>query len=178
MGVMGFTAQPTEPKQPSRHQCSRSSLAPAPGASIPQPTQNEEDDMQLAQSFEYMTSNLSGPSPKRPRGSRFSIHPSQAPPSKNPGIADCTPKGQSASVPGTQKPVRKPLAETDRNSPSKSQSSQASKQSQCDVSTQEIQEEPENRLQEVDLDMDLEFSRDFIFTSTAFSGPNDHPALH
>ncbi|KAJ5114751.1 hypothetical protein NUU61_000510 [Penicillium alfredii] len=178
MAVMGFTAQPTEPKHPSRHQRSRSSVAPAPGASIPQPTRNEEDDMQLAQSFEYMTSNLSHPSPNRPRGSRLSIHPSQAPPSKNPGIAVRTPKGQPAPAPGTQKSVRKPLAETDRNSPSKSQSSQASKQSQCDLSTQEIQEEPENRLQEVNLDMDLESSRDFIFTSTAFSGSNDHPALH
>jgi hypothetical protein len=73
--------------------------------------------------------------------------------------------------------MRKPLAEADRNSPTKSQPSNALKRSQVDDSFQEPQSRQnyeENRLQDLDLDVDLEFSRDFLFTSTDFTRPTDH----
>lgn len=134
---------------------------------------DDEDDAQLAESFESMTSNLNGPTPKRPRGNRKSTNlpyalntPSAAgPKTKSPPPAS-----------GMSRSVRKPLAEADRNSPTKSQSSSASKCSQVDDSFQETQAQEENRLHNLDLDMDLEFSRDFLFSSTAFTGSTDQIA--
>lgn len=75
--------------------------------------------------------------------------------------------------------MRKPLAEADRNSPTKSQSSSALKRNQVDDAFQEMQTQEntkENRLHNLDLDMDLEFSRDFLFSSTAFTGSTDQIA--
>ena len=61
----------------------------------------------------------------------------------------------------------------------KSQSSSALKRNQVDASFQETQAQgntEENRLHNLDLDMDLEFSRDFLFSSTAFTGSTDQIA--
>ena len=84
---------------------------------------------------------------------------SQAPP-KTPVIAKPNPPSTAKSS------SRYPLAETNFNGPAKSPPTDSPKHSQSDG----------NHLQEFDLDMDLEFSRDFIFTSTAFSGSNDQAA--
>lgn len=174
MGVMGFSANAPESKAPPRQQRTRSSVNATPAARIPQTiSDDDEDGIQLAESFESMTSNFNGPTPKRPRGNRKSTNlpydlntPSAAAPkTKSPPL-----------VSGMSRSVRKPLAETDHNSPTKSQSSSASKRNQVDDSFQETQA-PENlgrnRLHNLDLDMDLEFSRDFLFSSTAFTGSTD-----
>ncbi|KAK4865430.1 hypothetical protein LT330_009541 [Penicillium expansum] len=173
MGVMGFSANAPESNAPPKHQRTRSSVNATPAARIPQMISDDEDDAQLAESFESMTSNLNGPTPKRPRGNRKSTN------------LPCALNTPSAAGPKTKSPppasgmsrsVRKPLAEADRNSPTKSQSSSASKCSQMDDSFQETQAQEENRLHNLDLDMDLEFSRDFLFSSTAFTGSTDHIA--
>ena len=81
---------------------------------------------------------------------------SQAPP-KTPAAAPMS------NPPPTAKSLsRHPLAETDFNTPVKSLQ-ESPKPTQSDG----------NHLQDFDLDMDLEFSKDFIFTSTTFSGSND-----
>lgn len=84
---------------------------------------------------------------------------SQAPP-KTPVISKPNPP------PTAKSSSRHPLAETDFNGPAKSPPTDSSKHSQSDT----------KHLQDFDLDMDLEFSKDFTFTSTAFSGSNDQAA--
>ncbi|CAI7625521.1 unnamed protein product [Penicillium discolor] len=173
MGVMGFSANAPESNAPPRHQRTRSSVNATPAARIPQTISDDEDGIQLAESFESMTSNFNGPTPKRPRGNRKSTN---LPYDLN------TP---SAAAPKTKSPprasdmsrsLRKPLAEANHNSPTKSQSNSALKRNQVDDSFQETQAPgnlEENRLHNLDLDMDLEFSRDFLFSSTAFTGSTD-----
>ncbi|KGO75270.1 hypothetical protein PITC_001340 [Penicillium italicum] len=176
MGVMGFSANAPESNAPPQHQRTRSSVNATPAARIPQTISDDEDGTQLAESFGSMASNFNEPTPKRPRGNRKSTNlpyalntPSgAAPKAKSPPLAA-----------GMSRSVRKPLAEADRNSPTKSQSSSASKRSQVDDSFQETQAQGDfegNRLHNLDLDMDLEFSRDFLFSSTAFTGSTDQIA--
>ncbi|CAG7964363.1 unnamed protein product [Penicillium nalgiovense] len=176
MGVMGFSANTPESNAPPRHQRTRSAANTTPAARIPQPVSDDEDGTQLAQSFESITSNSHEPTPKRPRGNRKSTTLpynldtpcAAAPKAKSPPPAS-----------GMSRSVRKPLAEADRNSPTKSQSSSALKRNQVDDSFRETQAQEnteENRLHDLDLDMDLEFSRDFLFSSTAFTGSTDQIA--
>jgi hypothetical protein len=75
--------------------------------------------------------------------------------------------------------VRKPLAEADLNSPAKIPSSNGSKHSQVDMvpGTQARESFEDNHLRDLDLDMDLEFSKDFLFSSTAFTGSNEQAGL-
>jgi hypothetical protein len=169
MGVMGFSANTPESNASPRHQRTRSSVNATPAARVPQTISDDEDDVQLAQTFESMTSNFNGPTPKRPRGNRKSTNlpydlntpAAAAPKTKSPPLAS-----------GMSRSVRKPLAEADHNSPTKLHSSSASKRNQVDDSFQETQV-PGNlegdRLHSLDLDMDLEFSKDFLFRSTAFT---------
>ena len=172
MGVMGFTANASDSNAP-KSQRTRSSANPTtPAARIPQSISDDEEDTQLSQSCESINSNLNGPTPKRPSGN----HKSHAP------------DDSSAAGPKTRSPpptsrisrsVRKPLAEADRNSPTKSQRSSASKRTQVQDSFQESQAQEnleDNRPQHLDLDMDLEFSRDFIFSSTDFTRSIDQIA--
>jgi hypothetical protein len=176
MGVMGFSANAPESTAPPRHQRARSSANTTPAARIPQPISDDEDGTQLAQSFESITSNFHEPTPKRPRGNRkstnlpynFDTPSAAAPKAKSPLPAS-----------DMSRSMRKPLAEADRNSPTKSQSSSALKRNQVDDAFQEMQTQEnteENRLHNLDLDMDLEFSRDFLFSSTAFTGSTDQIA--
>lgn len=178
MGVMGFSANAPESNAPPRHQRTRPSVNATPAARIPQTISDNEDDVQLAESFESMTSNFNGPTPKRPRGNRkstslpYDLNTSSAaaPKTKSPPLAS-----------GMSRSVRKPLAEANHNSPTKSQPSSASKPNQVDHSFQETQAPCDlegNRLHNLDLDMDLEFSRDFLFSSTAFTGSTDQIAPH
>ncbi|KAL2706106.1 hypothetical protein AAEP93_001356 [Penicillium crustosum] len=173
MGVMGFSANTPESNAPPRHQRTRSSVNATPTARVPQTISDDENGIQLEESFESMASNFNGPTPKRPRGNRKSTilpydlnTPSAAAPKTK------SPPGAS----GTSRSVRKPLAEADHNSPTKSQLSSASKRNQVDDAFQETQapgNSEENRLHNLDLDMDLEFSKDFLFSSTAFTGSTD-----
>lgn len=173
MGVMGFSANAPESNAPAKHQRTRSSVNATPAARIPQPISDDEDGIQLAQSFESITSSFNGPTPKRPRGNRKSTN--------QPYALNTT--GSKAKSPppaiAISRSVRKPLAEADRNSPTKSQPSSGSKRNQVDDSFQETQAQgnpEENRLHDLDLDMDLEFSKDFLFSSTAFTESTDRIA--
>ncbi|KAJ5372625.1 hypothetical protein N7517_004631 [Penicillium concentricum] len=173
MGVMGFSANAPESNAPPTHQRTRSSVNTTPAARTPQTISDDEDNTQSAQPFESMTSNFNGPTPKRPRGNRKSPYDLNTSPAT--GRKTKTPPPAT----GISRSVRKPLAETHRNSPTKSQSSSGSKRNQLDDSFQETQDQgnfEENRLQDLDLDMDLEFSRDFLFSSTAFTGSTDQIA--
>jgi hypothetical protein len=72
--------------------------------------------------------------------------------------------------------TRQALGEANRNRQSNSQRSEAS---QCTPNaslqgTQNGSNWDENHFHDIDLDMDLEFSKDFIFTSTALSEADDH----
>ncbi|KAJ5154576.1 uncharacterized protein N7500_010015 [Penicillium coprophilum] len=176
MGVMGFSANAPESNTPSNHQRTRSSVNATPAARIPQTISDGEDDTQSAEPFESMTSNFNCPTPKRPRGNRKST--SLPYDSSTPSAA-----GRKTKTPppasGMSRSVRKPLAEANRNSPTKSQCSSASKRNQVDDSFPGRQPQEnfgENRLHNLDLDMDLEFSRDFLFSSTAFTGSTDQIA--
>ncbi|KAJ5520103.1 hypothetical protein N7463_000556 [Penicillium fimorum] len=176
MGVMGFSANAPGSNTPQTHQRTRSSVNATPAARIPQIISDDEDGTQSAQPFESMTSNFSGPIPKRPRGNRKSTNlPYDLNTSPAAGSKTKTPPPATS----ISRSVRKPLTEADRNSPTKSQSSTSSKRNQVDDSFQETQAQEnleENRLHNLDLDMDLEFSRDFLFSSTAFTGSTDQLA--
>lgn len=162
MNVMGFSAKPNDKSSNKSQRNGDADTAPTP--SQRQTTAyDDDDDMHLAESFESLASNLQGPTPKRPRGNRRSIHPLQAPVPKTPAADSSV---ANANVPKTG--PRQPLIEAGTNSPVKSQVSHGSKGSQDDTAGNM----GENMLQDLDLDMDLEFSKDFIFTSTAFSPSN------
>lgn len=162
MDVMGFSAKSND-KSSNKSQRNRDA------DTVPTPSQrqstsyDDDDDMHLAESFESLASNLQGPTPKRPKNNRRSIHPLQAP-------APETPAADSSvvNVNVSKTSPRQPLIEAGTNSPVKSQVSHGSKGSKDDT----VGNTSENRLQDLDLDMDLEFSKDFIFTSTAFSPSN------
>lgn len=165
MNVMGFSAKSND-KTSSKSQRSRDAdIAPTPSRRQ-SAAYDDDDDIQLAESFESLASNLQGPTPKRPKGNGRSIHPLQAPAPKTPAASKSV---ASANAPKTGS--RQPLIEAGTNSAVKSQASSGSKGSQYDATL--AGKIGENRLQDLDLDMDLEFSRDFIFTSTAFSPSNN-----
>lgn len=171
MGVMGFTAKPVEPAISNRqHRAHSTELAQS---NQRRHSKNYDDDKsQLAESFATLRPNLQGPSPKRPKGNRRSADVSQVPPPKTPGPAI----QRSNAAPPTisrERIVRQPLTETDSNSPVRSQVVNTPKVNQIGAaSPEQVGDHPQN----FDLDMDLEFSKDFIFTSTVFSGSNDELA--
>ncbi|KAJ5819869.1 hypothetical protein N7474_005460 [Penicillium riverlandense] len=185
MGVMGFATKSTEHKGHSKQK----HVNPVPDNTDTTPTQQaisyDDEDTQLAQSFESLASNLGAPSPKRPKSNRRSIHPPDChapPPAHQPTPKE--PKSKNPEASGPHQARRKPLMEADRNSPTKSLAGYApkhSRQDQEDVPTvyEEAQVEEDNsdehQLRNLSLGMDLEFSRDFVFTSTAFSGSNNEP---
>lgn len=165
MGVMGFVAKPAEP----------------PASTRPHPTRctsgrrskyDEDEDTQLAESFDDLTCEQQGPSPKRPKGNRRSIAMSQVPPPKTP-----SPGAPRSNIPpatiSRDRVTRQPLTEADLNSPVKSQVTNWGKDSHDGAASPD---KIGDHLQDFDLDMDLEFSKDFIFTSTAFSGSNEQLA--
>lgn len=165
MDVMGFSAKSNE-KSSSKSQRSRDAdiaLTPSRRQSV---TYDDDDDIQLAETFESLASNLQGPTPKRPKGNGRSIHPLQAPAPKTPVASHSV---ANATAPKTA--PRQPLIKAGTNSPVKSQAILGSKASQYDSAS--AGNMGENRLQDLDLDMDLEFSKDFLFTSTAFSPSNN-----
>lgn len=170
MGVMGFTAKLAEPQASTKHHQSKEE--PGPPTSTRHSAAYDDNDTQIAETFDSPASNLNCPSPKRPRGNRRSVNLAQVPPPNTPGPP--APKSYTPAL-ATSRPQssRHPLAEQDSNGQTKSQSMDAWK-SQSDVPSPEKPEE--NHIQDFDLDMDLEFSKDFIFTSTAYSGSNHYLA--
>ena len=160
MNVMGFNANPPGPDTSTQ----QDAQAP-PEQSARRGTRRSsiyDDESQLVESFDELASQVRGPSPKRPKANP---HGASHNPSK-------TPRASVAGLPGTTSPSsaiqssRQPLGQTNPNGSKKEQSSQAPKHPEFG---------DENHLQGIDLDMDLEFSKDFLFSSTAFSGSNDQP---
>ncbi|KAJ5162174.1 hypothetical protein N7492_007566 [Penicillium capsulatum] len=168
MNVMGFNAKSAESPAPSQNQrpCETDRTKPA---NTRRSVAFDEDESQLVESFESMPSNLRAPSPKRARNNRRSINASQAFP-KTPTFAAPKPSTVNSGSPQPRS-ARRPLGDIDSNSPGKSQSTNCSKHSQPVGNLRQ-----ENQLQPFDLDRDLEFSKDFKFTSTAFSGSTDRMA--
>ncbi|KAF7156422.1 hypothetical protein CNMCM5623_010092 [Aspergillus felis] len=169
MSVMGFKPGPKAPKAASKQQRSRSTLGPSEAATIQEQTPRRDEDTQsqsenmLADSFASPTPQ-SGRSPKRFRAT----------------AADQDLRESACQSQARPRRTRQALGEANRNRQSNSQRSDAS---ECtpNASLQGTQNGPnwdENHFHDIDLDMDLEFSKDFIFTSTALSEANDHvPAL-
>ncbi|KAJ5766847.1 uncharacterized protein N7511_004463 [Penicillium nucicola] len=169
MGVMGFSSNAPESTSP-KHQRARSSIYPTEAAGAQQQVSDDEDT-QLAQSFESLAS-FNGPTPKRPRGNR-------SPPAfTTPSVMPQT-RVQSTTK-GMPKSARQPLATANSKSPINPQASGLSKPHEVDTSFQESQAQENiegHRLEDFDLDMDLEFSKEFLLSSTAFTGSNDQAVL-
>lgn len=185
MDVMGFATKSTEPKGHTKHQRMKSVSNTTDTTPTRLATSHDDENTQLAQSFECLASNFGAPSPKRLKSNRRSMHPphSQAPlPAHQPTPKELKSKNPDAPAPHQAK--REPLREADGNSPTKTRASNAPKHSQQDQEDEstvfdETQVEEDNldehQLHNLSLGMDLEFSRDFVFTSIAFSGSNDEP---
>ncbi|KAJ5692366.1 hypothetical protein N7462_001789 [Penicillium macrosclerotiorum] len=164
MNVMGFSANLSE----------KSSNQPQKGQSNDVHTTSDrrqsagydDEESELVQSFESLTSNLQAPTPKRPKGDQKGAAVSQAaaPKTPTPIFADMDSQDFRPQV------SRQPLDETIANTSAKFHSSDL----RTNLPKTGPSESPEkHHLQSLDLDMDIEFSKDFILTSTAFSGSKD-----
>ena len=171
MSVMGFKHDSGHSK-PFKTR-SKSTMGPSPITSAQQqthsadePTESLLDDPEST-SFGSVTSHLVGRSPKRPRDSTYAMAETPARRHEK--------RAKNPSRVGTMGPrsERRVLGEADQNSQPNSQSSHRSNASQGGP-FEESQYMDENHLQGIDLDMDLELSKDFIFTSTSLSQTNDN----
>ncbi|KAJ5572548.1 hypothetical protein N7450_009532 [Penicillium hetheringtonii] len=159
MGVMGFSAQPAEPKSQQTRSAKNS-----PETTHQPDVYDDDDDLQLVESFESMSSNLDGPTPKRPRGNRTSQP--ELVPSRTRGVS--TSKSSPQPLESTRRSSRQPLANAGANSPNKTPPTSTLKRQSTIKATDKFEE---NCLQDLDLDMDLEFSRDFLYTNSTLSDP-------
>ncbi|KAF9889781.1 hypothetical protein FE257_006871 [Aspergillus nanangensis] len=174
MNVMGFKADPVSSKPSSKQ-------PPTPGqpqsAKTPKQTRSggypqiQGDDDSLDMSFISDMSFSGRRSPKRPRNNDFPPH-NVLPPSPAPGRKTRESVCRSNTE---QRRGRKALGEVDQNSQPNSQETAKSISSQRESfpESQFCGNLDENRLQDIDLDMDLEFSKDFLFTSTSMSEANN-----
>ncbi|KAF7157725.1 hypothetical protein CNMCM6106_003578 [Aspergillus hiratsukae] len=165
MSVMGFKPEPKEPKAASKQQRSRSTLGPSQAATIQQQTPQRDEDTQ-SQSENMLADSFASPTPQ----------PERSPKRSRTTVADQDLRDSACQSQARPRRTRQALGEANRNSQSNSQRSNAS-QCTANASLQGTQNGPnwdENHLHDIDLDMDLEFSKDFIFTSTALSEANDH----
>ncbi|CAG8373434.1 unnamed protein product [Penicillium salamii] len=166
MGVMGFSANAPES---TKHQRTRSTPYQTPAARSPQPiSEDEEEDEYENQSRPSSSHSLSmGPTPKRPR----SNHKSSPSYPTNPSPAAASRK----SPPSATRSTRSPLADTNFNRSPHIPPAGGWKSSQVDAvpSTPTQENVEENRLRGLNLDMDLEFSKNFIFSGTDFTGSNE-----
>lgn len=174
MNVMGFQRKPSEPKTPSKH---RSSLNPLQEPATQRKIHLDEIDTQsqpdnLGEFVEPTTPSSSGRSPKRPRGSSSSQDPTPVPLRR---VSTQKTKTLPTRSRTGQRQERKPLGEGDQNSQRKSQHYETSKLNNADslYESQVAHNLDENRLQDIDLDTDLEL-KDFIFTSTCLSETNGY----
>ncbi|RHZ60138.1 hypothetical protein CDV55_102054 [Aspergillus turcosus] len=160
MSVMGFKPEPKEPKAASKQQRSRSTLGPSQAATIQQQTPQRDEDTQ-SQSENMLADSFASPTPQ----------PGRSPKRSRTTVADQDLRESACQSQARPRRTRQALGEANRNSQSNSQRSNAS-QCTANASFQGTQNGPnwdENHLHGIDLDMDLEFSKDFIFTSTALS---------
>ena len=168
MGAMGFQKKPGKPNASSKH---GATIEPSQTAALQrmqlEETQTQiQPNNQLAESFGSTASNVSGPTPKRPRGSARPLPPQSH---HTDAFSQQTKVLPTRSRP-TQRQERRSLEDTHPNSQAKSQQVNVSKSHKTAAAncceSQVPERSDENRLQDLDLDTDMEFSKDFIFTST------------
>ncbi|CAG8291933.1 unnamed protein product [Penicillium olsonii] len=149
MGVMGFSANAPES---TKHQRTRSSPFDSPVAKSPRLIGEEKDG----------ACRPSSPAPHR-RGNRKSLR--SEPIHASPAASPESPRDTILSG-------RRPLAETGGNGSANRVPSGGWKSSQVDAvpSTPTPASFEENHLRGLNLGMDLEFSKDFQFSGTAFTG--------
>lgn len=180
MSVMGFKPPASSDTRVSSKQRPRPSAAQSPAAITQTQTQTDsrdgnfqsrEDD--LATSGDLSTPRPTGRSPKRSRNSAF---PSAQP---SPPYSHQRNKKSREDV-SRDSPrkhhVRRPLGETDHNSQPNSQTTEllsCSRRQSFPGSPMNLQAD-QNRLDDIDLDVSLDFSKDFVFTSTSTSELNGH----
>ncbi|EAW09274.1 uncharacterized protein ACLA_034770 [Aspergillus clavatus NRRL 1] len=166
MSVMGFKPDSKEQNTASKQQCSASTPRPTQMTTMQQQTPQRQDytesqsENMLADSFASATPQPSRRSPKRSRNA----------------VADQDTKELACRSRVRPRRERPALADANQNSQSGSQRSSASlcTQEMAGQDTQYGGNLDENHLHEIDLDMDLDFSKDFLFTSTSLSGANDN----
>ncbi|GAA85789.1 similar to An11g09530 [Aspergillus luchuensis IFO 4308] len=167
MNVMGIRVD-TDGTRPPSKQTRKSSARPST-TTMTQQTQPAELQTQPENSqVEPFENNLPSPpcrSPKRTMDNAF--------PPADPSSQQIRGGRKSRNV--TPQHRRTPLEDADLNSQPCAQRSPASQRSECGTSDQVRTRASleENQLQHIDLDMDLEFSKDFLFTSTSLSTAND-----
>ncbi|OJK00732.1 hypothetical protein ASPACDRAFT_117135 [Aspergillus aculeatus ATCC 16872] len=186
MNIMGFKAEPEVSMTPKKHRRPRSNsrAESAEPVAMPQQTQVEveEEDFQTqpdersGASFESEMSSSRNHSQKRSLDRAFPNADLSSPRTVNSGQLVNAGGRDAAAL--KQHRQRTPLADADPNSQPSSQQSTRSHRSES-VRHPVDQSQPrgvlgENHLQHIDLDMDLEFSKDFLFTSTSLSNSNDH----
>ncbi|KAK6831613.1 hypothetical protein RU639_002850 [Aspergillus parasiticus] len=179
MAVMGWKPDTANTTTSGRQSRSRSSLGPSQAAVAQQQTHPEDEYSQpqadniLAQSFETDTSQLGGRSPKR---SRITAFPVAELPAESYETTEKKARHPVYRRGGTrQSRDRTVLGDTDQNSQPSSQESNKSISNRRGSfkDAQSYGGANENHLQDVNLDMDLEFSKDFLFTSTSLSQATD-----
>ncbi|GAB1195869.1 hypothetical protein APSETT444_005134 [Aspergillus pseudonomiae] len=179
MAVMGWKPDTGDTASSDKQSRPRTTLGPSQTAVTQQQTRPEAEYSQpqadniLVQSFETDTSHFGGRSPKR---SRITAFPMAELPAES---QDNTEKKSRHSVyrsGGTrQSRDRVVLGDTNQNSQPSSQESNNSNSNRrrSFKGTQSYGDTNENHLQDVNLDMDLEFSKDFLFASTSLSQATD-----
>ncbi|OGM46343.1 hypothetical protein ABOM_004752 [Aspergillus bombycis] len=181
MAVMGWkpdTGNTTTSEKQSR---SRATLGPSQAAVTQQQTRPEDEysrlqaDNSLAQSFETDMSHSCGRSPKR---SRITAFPMAELPAESQDNTEEKSRHSIYRRGGTrQSRDRVVLGDTDQNSQPSSQESNKSNSNpsrrRSFKDTQFYGDTNENHLQDVNLEMDLEFSKDFLFASTSLSQATD-----
>lgn len=169
MSVMGFKSDPASSKPSGKQQRSRPATGPSQLATEEMQTHSGDEDtqtqhdQQITESFGLNATPPGQRSPKRSLDNAFS--PTCGKKSK-----------ESVSRRGMQKPrERKVLDDATPNSQPFTQASNVPSSAQHDSfhKGRTGGETDENNLREIDLDLDLEFSKDFLFTSTSLSEANN-----
>ncbi|RAL10612.1 uncharacterized protein BO97DRAFT_349107 [Aspergillus homomorphus CBS 101889] len=188
MNIMGFKAEPEISKTPNRHRRARPRGGSTEPVVRPQQTQHDEKEAAAAEEEDFQTQpeNHSGASfesdtfSSEKRSQKRSLD--RAFPDADLSSPRTVNGGQLADAGGRHPPSsprqsnRTPLGDANLNSQPSSQKSTKSHHSSRE-SVERSQSRGmlnENHLQHIDLDMDLEFSKDFLFTSTSLSNSNDH----
>ncbi|KAJ5885148.1 hypothetical protein N7495_009658 [Penicillium taxi] len=170
MNVMGFSTNQNSP--PSKHQRTLETSC-TPATINRRSTVYGEDDAQFAAPTGNSPETPHEPSPKRPKGSLRTMNPSQHVP-KPPGGGVTKSISQSTGSPKRLSFRQlKPLGEVNPNSQIPPHSTRNLKHSQV-LAQESIADAGVDHMHGLDLDPDLEFTKDFIFTSTAFSGSNEN----
>jgi hypothetical protein len=176
MSVMGFKSTSSDNQLSSKH---RARPLPEPSQFAMMRTQtdtvdgdsqsqNREEDL-LATSIEVSTPRPGPCSPKRSRNTAF---PSAQPSPPRSQITNKKSKESASRGIATLRRERRPLAEADANSQPSSQLTQVSI---CNPRNEFHSRQCSNHADQNYLDdIDLEFSKEFVFTSTSLSEMNGH----